>query len=158
MPSEGGLYEKPNDTCAKMCRMYVGSLSKDVLWKNPLKSYRKKFTGGCNNLPPWLYRRVNHEPCKQCQLTVPVQNADCASLRCQCKVQTVLAHGASVRCKPCYSSRCQCKRCKRCQFTCQCKVQIGPAHSVSARCKPCQFKVQTVQTPCAIYARSRYVR
>ena len=48
MSPEGGVHEKPNDKCAKMCRSYVGS--GDVLWKKiPGKTYRGKTTGGCSN-------------------------------------------------------------------------------------------------------------
>ena len=52
MPLNGGVHEKPNDKCVKMCRRYVGSaIWRRFVKKNPGKSYREKTTGGggCNN-------------------------------------------------------------------------------------------------------------
>ena len=51
MPPEGGVHEKPNDKCAKMCQRYVGS----AFCENKIRENvtGKKTTGGCNN-PPTL--------------------------------------------------------------------------------------------------------
>ena len=50
VPPEGGVHEKPNDKCTKMCRRYVGS----AIWRRFVKKIREKFTGeklqgGCSN-------------------------------------------------------------------------------------------------------------
>ena len=46
---EGGLHEKPNDTCARMCRRYVGSASYRYVLLKIREKLQIKTTGGCNN-------------------------------------------------------------------------------------------------------------
>ena len=51
MPPEGGVHERPNDKCAKMCRRYVGS----AIWRRSVKKKSgknlqgKNYRGGCSN-------------------------------------------------------------------------------------------------------------
>ena len=53
MPPEGGVHGNPQDKCAKMCRMYVGS----AIWRRSVEKKSgknlqgKNYRGGCNNPP-----------------------------------------------------------------------------------------------------------